>query len=160
MLSIMKHWRTICAILLAAVVLCSCERSASDARKPFIGDYTFVSTGNIDLYAGSVKVITVPMDKDGEMSITPADKDNTVWIIAENDSLLAYVSGTEMFMDPTTDSTTIGGILMQMSFTYGRATLTDNQLSWKTDVEITATYRSMSLRGTGQVDIVATKQSN
>ena len=155
----MKHLKILCAILLVAVMLWGCERGGgADARTSFLGDYTFVSNGDIDLYAGSVKVVTVPLDKEGEMSIVAADKANTVWIIAENDTALAYISGSELFMEATKDTTTIGGVSMEMSFTYGRATLVENKLSWTTDVDITATYKSMSLSGKGKVDIVATKK--
>ena len=155
----MKNWKFSCFILLIAVALCACERAGGgDARKAFLGDYTFVSNGDIDLYAGAVKVVTVPLDKEGEMSIVPADKSNTVWIVAENDSALAYVSDSELFMESTTDTTTIGGISMEMSYTYGKASLVENKLSWSTDVVITATYKAMTLSGKGTVDIVATKK--
>ena len=152
-----------CAIMLMAVLLCGCKRNQEqvepqDPRQAFVGDYTFVSTGDIDLYMGSVKVITVPMNKDGEMSITLAQEDNAVWIIAEGDSLEAYVSGNLLFMEPTTDEVTMSGLVMEMAFTYSKATLTGNQLSWTSTVDITATYQSLSVSGSGQVDIVATKK--
>lgn len=155
----MKHLKISCAILLVAVMLWGCERGGgADARTPFLGEYTFVSNGDIDLYAGSVKVVTVPLGQEGEMSIVAADKANTVWIIADNDTARAYISGSELFMEATKDTATIGGVAMDMSFNYGPATFVENKLTWTTDVDISATYKSISLSGKGIVDIVATKK--
>lgn len=158
----MKNFKAICAIVMMVLALCGCERGqgdpGKDAGQTFIGDYTFVSTGDIDLYMGAVKVTSVPMNKEGEMSIAPAEKSNEVWMKAEGDSMLAYVSGNSLFMEPATDTATIAGIQMLMSFTYGKATLVNNQLSWPTNVDITATYKSMNVKGTGTVEIVATKK--
>ena len=147
-------------MVLAVVALCGCERSGetSDPRLAFVGEYTFVSTGDIDLYLGSTKAFAVPMDKEGEMSIKLAEKSNAVWIIAEGDSVLAAVSGNELYMEPMKQETTVAGISMDMSFSYGKATLENNQLSWITNVDITATYMSLQVTGSGQVVIVATKK--
>jgi len=157
----MKNWKFFCAMLLmATLVFCGCDRGMdpTKSRQAFVGDYTFVSTGNIDLYMGAVMVFTVPMDKEGEFSISLAEKSNAVWIVAEGDSLLASVSGNELFMEPTKEETTMAGVEMKMSFTYGKATLENNRLSWTSDVDITATYQSVSIAGKGQVDFVATKK--
>ena len=144
---------------MAVAVLCGCEKNANNnARQAFIGDYTFVTNGSIDLYLESKKVITMPVHEKGEMTIAPAQKENAVWIIADNDSALAYISGNEMFMDPVKEKTTMSGIEMEMSFSYGKATLEGDKLSWTSDMDIKATYNSATLTGNGQVDIVATKK--
>ena len=54
-------------LLMATLVFCGCDRGwdPTKSREAFVGDYTFVSTGNIDLYMGAVKAFTVPMDKEG-----------------------------------------------------------------------------------------------
>ena len=71
-------------LFLATLLIAACERPAdNDPRKAFVGDYTFVSKGNIDLNAGGLKVITVPLDKEGEMSLSLADKDNELLMVAE-----------------------------------------------------------------------------
>ena len=145
-------------MLLVIAALCGCERATvQDPRQAFVGDYTFVSTGDIDLYMGATKVITLPMDQNGEMTITLAEKSNAVWIIADNDSTMASVSGNELFIEPSEEETTMAGIDMQMSFTHGKATLVNKQLSWTSSMDITATYQSLQLAGKGQVDIATKK---
>lgn len=147
-----------CAVLLMAVAaLCGCEKNANDARAAFIGDYSFVSEGSIDFYLESKKV-TLPMINKGEMTIAPAQKENAVWVIADNDSTLAYISGNAMFMEPVKETTTMSGMKMDMSFTYGKATLEGDKLSLTAEMEVTATYQSATFTGNGQVDIVATKK--
>ena len=157
-----KYLTRIFAILLAILTFAACDRSkeepSTDPRDIFVGDYSFESVGSIDLYAGLVKVVTVPMDQKGELSIVPGDKDDMVWIIASGDTALAYVSDNQLLMEPTEDEATFGDLVMEMSFTYGKATLKDNQLSWTSDVDITASYKDHLFLGSGKVDIVATKK--
>lgn len=157
----MKNWKSLCGILLTAVVLCGCEGGAEpkDPREAFVGDYTFVSTGSIDIYLGTVKMGSVPLDQDGNLSITLAEKSNAVWIVADNDSMQASVSGNELFMEPLKQQLTMGGMEMDLSFTYGKGTLEKNVLSIPADVQAVVSYQAMSLTGNGHVDVVATKQS-
>ena len=157
-----KYLTRFFALLLAILTFAACDRSkeepSTDPRDIFVGDYSFESVGSIDLYADLVKVVTVPMDQKGELSIVSGDKDDMVWIIASGDTALAYVSDNQLLMEPTEDEATFGDLVMEMSFTYGKATLKDNQLSWTSDVDITASYKEHILSGIGTVDIVATKK--
>ena len=158
----MKNIKIVCGMLLLAAILCGCKRDEQapeeDARAAFIGDYTFVSTGEIDLYMGSTKVTTVPMDKEGELSIVAGEASNEVWVVSEGDSAQAYIAGDELLMKPMQQETTIAGMELDMAFTYGTAKMVENQLSMTAYVDITATYRAMQFSGNGQVDIVATKK--
>ena len=157
----MKNIKIVCSMLLLAAILCGCKRGEQepeDARTAFIGDYTFVSSGTIDLYMGSTKMITLPMDKEGELTIVAGESSNEVWVIAEGDSAQAYIAGDELVMKPMQQETTIAGMELDMAFTYGTAKLVENQLSMTAYVDITATYRSMQFSGNGQVDVVATKK--
>ena len=155
----MKCFIRTCAILMAVFTLCACEGpNSQDPREAFVGDYTFTSTGQVDLYAGSFKFASVPMDEKGELSIALATKTDEVWIIAENDTTPGHVSGNNLFMDPATVEETFGEIVMTLAFTYGKATLNHDTLSFPTNVVITATYQDKSLSPNGQVDIVAIKK--
>ena len=147
-------------LFLAMLLITACERPANtDPREAFVGDYTFVSKGNIDLYAGGLKVITVPLDKEGEMSLSLADKDNELWMVAEGDSTIARISDGRLFIDPATEQQTFKDLVLSLSYTYTPATLDSNQLSLTTNVEATATYKEKySLSGRGQVDVTATKK--
>ena len=154
--------------MVAAATLCGCEGGKNtepqeeepkvDPREAFVGEYTFTSTGNIDLYAGTLKLFTIPMDNKGEMNITLSDSTNAVWVRAENDSTIAFVSGNNLFMEPTTDETTFGELVMQLAFTYGKGTLENDTLSMDTYVAIQASYRDRSLSGNGKVGIVAVRK--
>ena len=147
-------------LCLAALMIAACERAAdNDPREVFVGDYTFVSKGNIDLYADSLKVITVPLDKKGEMSLSLADKDNELWMVAEGDSTIARLSDGRLFIDPATEQQTFKNLVLTLSYTYTPVTLENDQLSLTSDVEATATYKeTYTLSGRGQVNITATKK--
>ena len=146
-------------LLATATLLVSCERpAAEDPRQAFVGDYDFVSTGNIDIYADSLKLFSLPMDKTSEMKLSPAEKDNELWLIAEGDSTIARLSDGRLFIDPATEQRTYGGIVLTLSYTYSPATLENDRLSLTSTVEISATHKDRSLSGRGQVDIVATKK--
>ena len=158
-----KYLTRIFAILLAILTFAACDRSkeeepSTDPRDVFVGDYSFESVGSIDLYAGLVKVVTVPMDQKGELSIVPGDKDDMVWIIASGDTALAYVHDNQLLMEPASEEATIGELVMELSYTYSTATLKDNRISFSSEVEITASYKEHILSGIGTVDIVATKK--
>lgn len=150
----------ICAFLMAVMLMSACERaSQNDPRNAFVGDYSFTSNGSIDLfYADSLKFITVPMSEKGEMSIVLATEPNDVWIIAENDTSLGHISGNYLFIDSLDVVETFGKIDMNLSFKYGKATLSHDTLSFPTDVVITASYQDKNLSGVGKVDVVAIKK--
>ncbi len=162
-----KYLKRTSVLLLAALVMSACEGSKEgpkkDAREAFVGDYSFVSTGSIDLYAGALKVLAVPMNEEGFLSIALADEENAVWMIVEKDSSLGHVAGDGLFLEPTTARETFKKLVMDLSFTYGKATLQEDTLSFVTNVDITATYSSDTLgildnlAGKGQTTIVATK---
>ncbi len=163
-----KYLKRTSVLLLAALVMSACEGSKEgpkkDAREAFVGDYSFVSTGSIDLYAGALKVLAVPMNEEGFLSIALADEENAVWMIVEKDSSMGHVVGDGLFMEPTTARETFRNkLVMDLSFTYGKATLKEDTLSFVTNVDITATYSSDTLgildnlTGKGQTTIVATK---
>ena len=163
---IKKYVKGALAVLVAVVALSSCENKQQqpveepqvDPREAFVGDYTYASAGDIDLYAGAVKLYTVPFDYEGNMTITLGDEQNTLWVKAEGDSTVAYVSGNQLFFDPITKETSFGDLVMHLSFTLGKATLEGDQLSLTSDVEVSATYMDYSLLGSGKVDVVATKK--
>lgn len=157
-----KYFSYVCILLTTVLLLGSCDRSndpeKNDPRAVFVGDYTFASTGDIDIYAGTIKVAALPMDQEGEMSISLAEKDNAVWIVAEGDSLLAYVSENRLFIDPTSEQRTFKNLVLDLSFTYSNVILQEDVLSMLMDVMVSATYEEYSLAGRGQVELVANKK--
>ena len=76
-----------CAIFMAVLTLSACERASQpkDARDAFVGDYTFTSTGSVDIFAGELKVYTIPMSETGELSIAKDSVPNRVMMVAGND---------------------------------------------------------------------------
>ena len=149
------------AIFMAVLTLSACERTSQpkDARDAFVGDYSFTSIGSIDLfYADSLKVITVPMNEKGELSIALATNPNDIWMIAENDTTTGHVSGNSFTIDPATDEATFGQLVMTLYYTYGKATLSHDTLSIPANVVITASYQDKNLSGVGKVDVVAIKK--
>lgn len=145
--------------LSAALTLVACEGQKTDPREAFVGEYSFVTTGDIDLYAEGVKVDTYPLDQEGEMSISLGDKENAVFVKIDKDSTTAYVSGNQLFMEPTHEEATFKELVMSIKFIYGKGELVEDRLTMSADVEVKATYReTISLSGSGTVNIVATKK--
>ena len=157
----MKNLKGICAIVMLVAALCGCERGQEpkDAREAFVGYYTFVSTGKVDLYRDSVLFASLPMNKEGEMSIMPGEKSNEIVVIALKDTAVAYVSGNTFSMDTSTRTDSLYGIVMEMTVNYGKAVLTGNQLDWPMDLVVSATFQGMEYSGGGSMEIVATKKN-
>lgn len=154
----MKHWQSLCGVLLAAIVLCSCERGAKNTREAFIGDYSFVSSGLIELYLpDSTEAFSIPVNENGELSIVAGTKENDVLIIADEDTTYALISGYDMFMQPDTVVQTVGGVEMKIYSSYSKATLENNRMTWMSYADVSASFKSYSLFGKGEVEIVATK---
>ena len=149
-----------CAIFMAVLTLSACERASQpkDARDAFVGDYTFTSTGSVDIFAGELKVYTIPMSETGELSIAKDSVPNRVMMVAGNDTSYGRVSDNYLFLDSLKAVETYGKIEMNLSFTYGKATLSHDTLSIPTNVVITASYQDKNLSGVGKVDVVAIKE--
>ena len=149
-----------CAIFMAVLTLSACERASQpkDARDAFVGDYTFTSTGSVDIFAGELKVYTIPMSETGELSIAKDSVPNRVMMVAGNDTSYGRVSDNYLFLDSLKAVETYGEIEMNLSFTYGKATLSHDTLSLPSYVIISASYQSMPLSGSGQVDVIAVKK--
>lgn len=163
---IKKYVKGVLAVMIAVVALSACENKQQqpveepqiDPREAFVGDYKYVTSGDIDLYIGALPFNTVPLDYEGDMAITLGDEQNTLWVKAEGDSVVAYVSGSQLFLDPVVKETTFGELDMQLSFTFSKATLEGDKLSCSSDVEISASFMDYSLLGSGKVDVVSTKK--
>ena len=156
-----KYFAKFCAVLMAVMVFVSCERKSAvddDPRTPFVGDYTFVSEGSIVFDGIPAPLNVLPINEEGEMSISLADKDNAVWVIADKDSSLAYIRENQLFMEPSTDRMTVGEAEMVLDYTYSGAALKDNQLTIITYADVTASYKDKVITGKGEVEVVATKK--
>lgn len=159
----MKNWKFICTIVMVAAVLCGCERGQVDPKDPraaFVGDYTYVSTGEIDLYLGSMPVGNLPLDDEGEFTLVLGKASNEILMIEENDTAVAVVSNNTIYLEPVTQIESMAGIDMEVIYDYGEATLINNQLDWQVEVSVTATYQGAVLSGSGPIEIVATKKSS
>lgn len=150
-----------CAVLMMILLLTACERASQpqiDPREAFVGTYSFVSTGSVDIFADGKKLSTIPMNQQGELSIELAQELGEVMVIAENDTSIGHVSANYLYIDPITVQETFGQLDLTLSFTYGKATLSNKVLSFPTNVSISAVYQDKTLSGSGQVDITAIKK--
>ena len=75
-----------------------------------------------------------------------------------NDPINATVSGNQLTLESNNYDTMYGEIALQLSFSYGKATLTDKRLTWNSDVSGQGKYGSYTATGTGTVTMTATKQ--
>lgn len=156
----MKNWKFICTIVMVAAVLCGCERGQVDPRVAFVGDYSYVSTGEIELYMGGKPVGELPLDNEGEFTFVLGEASNEILMIEENDTTVAVVSNNTIYLEPVTQIDSLAGVDMEIIYDYGEATLVNNQLDWQCEVSVKATYQGAVLSGSGPIEIVATKKSS
>lgn len=156
----MKNWKFICTIVMVAAVLCGCERSQVDPRVAFVGDYSYVTTGEIDLYLDSVPVGAMPLNNVGEFTFVLGEASNELLMIDGNDTTVAVVSNNTIYLEPVTQIDSLAGVDMEIIYDYGEATLVNNQLDWQCEVSVKATYQGAVLSGSGPIEIVATKKSS
>ena len=143
------------------LLLTACDRSKQpeiDPREAFVGNYSFTSTGSVDLYLGELKMASYPMNEQGEMSIALAQKPDEVMVIVEKDTSLAHVADNYLLIEPSTAVEKFGEVEMTFSFTYGKATISNRVLTFPTNVSISAVYQGKTVSGSGQVEIVAVKK--
>ena len=144
---------------MVAAVLCGCERGQVDPRVAFVGDYSYVSTGEVDLYLGGVPVgEQLPLDNEGEFTLVLGEASNEILMIEENDTTVAVVSNNTIYLEPLTQIESMGEVDMEITYDYGEATLINNQLDWQGEVSVKATYKGAVLSGSGPMEIVATKK--
>lgn len=157
----MNDFARTCAVLMTILLLTACDRTKQpeiDPREAFVGEYSFVSTGSVDLYLGEQKMASYPMNEQGEMSIALAQKPDEVMVIVENDTSLAHVADNYLLIEPSTAVEKFGEVEMTFSFTYGKAMISNSVLTFPTNVSISAAYQGKTVSGSGQVEIVAVKK--
>ena len=157
----MNDFARTCAVLMTILLLTACDRSKQpeiDPREAFVGNYSFTSTGSVDLYLGELKMASYPMNEQGEMSIALAQKPDEVMVIVEKDTSLAHVADNYLLIEPSTAVEKFGEVEMTFSFTYGKATINNRVLTFPTDVSISAVYQDKTVSGSGQVEVVAVKK--
>lgn len=152
-----KYFYNYCMILAVLFALTACEGNKEvDPRDIFVGTYSYEATGSVEFKASPLHW-NIPLDETGTFTITKEGNQDKVVITGWNDPINATVSGTQLILESNTYSTTYGDIALTFSFTYEKATLVDNSLTWKTDVSGVGQYSGFSIPGTGSVSMVATK---
>ncbi|MBQ7381481.1 MAG: hypothetical protein IJV61_00420 [Paludibacteraceae bacterium] len=126
----------------------------------FVGDYSYVLTGEIELYMGDVSAGKMPLDHEGEFTFVLGEASDEILMIEKNDTSVAVVSNNTIYMEPVTQIDSLAEVDMEVIYDYGEATLVNNQLDWQVEVSITATYKGAVLSGSGPIEIVATKKSS
>ena len=75
-----------------------------------------------------------------------------------NNPINATIAGNQLILESNEYTTNYGDIALQLSFTYHKATLVENKLTWDTDVRGEGRYSSFSATGAGTISVVATKE--
>lgn len=142
-------------LALATLTFVACEKS--DPRDQFIGTYTFVETGSVDMYSGTQKAGNIPMDSYGNFVISKYGSGNSIRITGDLDAMTGNVSGNKISFQSNTSTSVQDGITIQTTFYYEDATLNGRLLKWETDVAVTASSASASIVGNGKLSMQATK---
>lgn len=154
----MKKFIQFCLTAVALVAFAACtSKQEVDPRDAFIGAYTYEAKGSVDFNFG-ITNYSVPLNNQGTFTISKSGDGNKVVIEGWNDPINATVSGNQLTLESNEYETTYGEIALQLSFSYGKATLADNKLTWETEVNGSAQYSSFAANGTGIVSMVATKK--
>ena len=137
----MPFWMAVIVTL-----ICACTEKV-DQRDAYVGVYDFEATGNLDFYYMGVSVMSMPLDEKGTFSISKIGDKNKIAIVGYNDTIYATVSGNQLTLETTTYSFHDGGVDMEVTFTYDKAKLDKNRLTWHTDVYAVANYNGMNAKG-------------
>ena len=152
-----KYFYNSCMILAVLFALTACgENKEVDQRDIFVGAYSYEATGSVDFNFG-ITSYSVPLNEQGIFTISKSGDGDQVVIEGWNDPIYATVSGNQLTLESNNYDTTYGGIALQLSFSYGKATLVDDRLTWDTNVSGKAQYSGLSAIGEGVVSMVATK---
>ena len=157
----MKWIRKISWMLAMVLVLVACskeDKEEVDPRDAFVGTYDYKATGNVDIYAGGVKTLSIPLNDNGTFSISKYGDENKVVIVGYNDSIRAVVNGDQLALESDTITYSYGQFNLQMMLSYENAKLVDKKLNWEADIMAMGTYESYSINGSGHVSMEATKK--
>ena len=154
----MKKFIQFCLAAVVLVAFAACENKKEvDPRDAFVGSYTYDAKGSVDFNFG-ITNYSVPLNNQGTFTISKSGDGNKVVIEGWNDPINATVSGNQLILESNNYETKYGEITLQLSFSYGTATLSDNQLTWETEVSGTGQYSSFAANGNGPVSMIATKK--
>lgn len=143
---------------MAVVMLAACGGTNEvDQRDAFVGAYAYTATGSVDFQTGFLQV-NLPLNETGTFTIRKEGDGDKVVIEGYNNPINATVSGNQLILESNTWQSTSGGIEFDLTFTYDNATLSENQLTWDSDVYGTAKYSSITADGNGDLSVVAIKQ--
>lgn len=157
-ISSMKKFIQFCLAAVVLVAFAACEKKSEvDPRDAFVGAYTYVAKGSVDFNFG-ITNYSVPLNNQGTFTISKSGDGNKVVIEGWNDPINATVSGNQLTLESNEYETTYGEIALQLSFSYGTATLADNILTWDTEVSGSGRYSGFAATGNGTVSMVATKK--
>ena len=149
----------LCAALIGfGLAACTSPVSEVEPRDAFVGAYSFQATGNVDLFAGGMKLISLPLDQNGNFKIDKYGDNSKVVITGYNDSIFAFVDGNELILESNTYKAAYGDFDIKLTFTYGKAVLDSTRLTWDTEVSGVGQYSSYTVTGNGTVTVSATKQ--
>lgn len=147
-----------CIVLSAMVALVACGGPGEvDPRDQFVGGYNYESTGKAEIKVGPL-TYNIPLDGKGSFSVSKVGDKDKVMLVGYNDTINATVSGNQLILESNVVYTETSGVPVQLTFTYDRATLTDDQLTWNSAVKAYATYSGYAVYGDGTVSVVATNQ--
>lgn len=154
----MKKFIQFClsAVVLVAFAACGGNQEV-DPRDAFLGAYTYDAKGSIDFNFGLASY-SVPLNEQGTFTISKSGDGNKVVIEGWYDPINATVSGNQLILESNEYETTYGEIVLQLSFSHGKATLADNKLTWETGVNGSAQYSGFSATGEGTIAVAATKK--
>lgn len=133
------------------------EPTQTDMRDKFVGKYAYEATGTVLVDLGAVRY-NIPLNETGAFSISKAGDKDQVILVGYNDTIQAKVSGDQLILESNVINTQYNSIALQLTFSYGQATLIGKQLAWESDVTAYATYSFFAATGNGTVSVIATKQ--
>lgn len=153
-------------IFLPGMVSCSSdepeEKSPENSRDAFVGEYDYISTGNLDIFVAGVKIYSLPLDREGSFEIVKEEEDNKVAIVGaiygEKDSIHAIVTGNQLTLENNSVSYSNELASLQMALSYPPVTLTDGKMVCDANMIGIGTFQSYSITGNGHVKIEATKK--
>lgn len=156
----MKKLIQFCFVAALFVTFAACENDPNvDPRNAFVGAYSYEASGNVIINAGPLHY-DIPLNEQGTFTISKKGVKDSVVIEGYNSPINATVSGTQLILESTEYDTMYGDISLHLSLSHGKAKLSNNQLSWESNVNAIGRYSGFSAAGEGTVAVAATKISD
>lgn len=136
-------------MLMTALMVVGCTtQNGVDPRDELVGSYHFTTDGQL-VFTVFGETETVPINGDGQFTISKSGEKNKVVIAIFNDSVYATLNKNELRLDDDSYSVEFDGTSVEAKVSNDKIQIAEKKLSWETDLEAVIKYNGIGIVGRG-----------